>query len=68
MMSDNPEIPHWPGCPRRLVLARTHPSGARTVTCWTCSAQITLSPNGRVVSTFTPDQPPMWARIPEEIR
>lgn len=61
-------LPHWPGCKRYLVLPHVHDDGRRTVTCWTCSAQITLSPNGRVLARHEPTDPPAWHYLRNEER
>lgn len=61
-------LPHWPRCPRALVLPRKHPDGRRSLTCWSCGAQVTYSADWRILATLTPTTPPAWARIPQELR
>lgn len=61
-------LPHWPRCPRRLVLPRKHPDGRRTLACWSCGAFITYAPDWTPITRHTPDRPPAWTNIPEENR
>lgn len=67
-MAARDPLPHFAGCPRRLVLPRRHPDGRRTLTCWSCGAQVTYSADWRILATHEPATPPAWARIPEESR